>query len=86
MNTKKAEHTPGPMKDARIILIDGKKFYLRIKRDSKRFIFGTQVDKNGDDSRIGKPGVMFHLIEKCQIKNIRPMVMNLKYAELENIK
>ena len=67
----------------KITQLDGKRYILRVTKESPRFIHGLEVDAQGDE--IVPPG--FHnrhrSIERTSIKKAVEMHMNNTYATLE---
>lgn len=67
----------------------GKTFLAKIIAEGDQMIYLRKVDKFGDETedkqKDGVTTIQEHLIDKSLITKRTPMVMSLKYAELEPV-
>jgi hypothetical protein len=67
----------------KITLDDGRRFLLRVVRETPLFVRGIEVNAEGDE--VVPPGAhqLLHIIDRGRIAKIVQMRMNPKYATLE---
>lgn len=68
------------------VRIPGKTLLLRDAREKNGILSGTEVNKFGDEISSKGFDERLHLIEIEAISFTKKMVMNPKYAELEEVK
>ena len=68
------------------VMIPGKTILLRDPREVNGFLMGTEVNKFGDEISSKGFDERLHLIWIEVVTSTKTMVMNPKYAELEEIK
>jgi len=70
------------MKYVRLTLTDGKSIFLRITREGKVFLRGYQVNREGDDFKVGKADRTIRIVSYDAISKRVDMEMSLKYGWL----
>lgn len=67
--------------------MQGKTFFASILSENEVFVYFRKVNKFGDETEekmeAGKHVITEHLVDKGLISKRTPMIMSLKYAELE---
>jgi hypothetical protein len=74
-----------PISYERVTFVDGSRkarVYLRVTRDSPRFLSGIEVDKQGEEIEPHGYSQRIRLIDKRAIVSRREYVMDLHYGEL----
>jgi hypothetical protein len=66
-------------------LIDGSRVILQVHRETDTFLVGDEVETNGDLVSGRFFDTRSHLIDKTQIDQRTPLVMNRTYAVLEPV-